>query len=176
MLGTLSVSSPSSLLLRSLAERASASVTVSTSTLPHYAQTRGVSSSPYGRSHVWRHRPRKLPNPVVPQFPQKVIRSDGSSFIHWTTSPRSLLRLTRDVTNAPVWNISILTGEGAQEESATTGRLGRFNRRFAQEEVDWMAEAEGPDGPAPVKERAKVEEEKGTKAEGNKGDKGKKKA
>src|ERR1700761_1115766 len=47
-------------------------------------QTRFVSSSPYGRTHVWKHRQRKLPNPVVPQFPQIVIRSDGSSFVHHT--------------------------------------------------------------------------------------------
>ena len=64
-------------------------------------QTRSVSSSPYGRTHVWKRRPNKLPNPVVPQFPQRVIRSDGSTFTHWTTSPRSVIRLTRDVTNNP---------------------------------------------------------------------------
>jgi len=105
--------------------------------------TRSVSSSPYGRTHVWKHRPKRLPNPVVPQFPQRVIRSDGSSFTHWTTSPRPLIRLTRDVTNHPVWNVSALMGDGAAEESEVTGRLGRFNRKFVVEEVDWMSEAEG---------------------------------
>ncbi|KAI0045230.1 hypothetical protein FA95DRAFT_1473670, partial [Auriscalpium vulgare] len=98
-------------------------------TLQH---TRTISSSPYGRAHVRKHHAPKLPNPVVPQFPQRVIRADGSSFTHWTTSPRSLLRLTRDVTNNPLWNISALSGEGAAEESAVTGRLGRFNRRFVE--------------------------------------------
>jgi ribosomal protein L31 len=78
----------------------------------------------------------------VPQFPQRVIRADGSSFTHWTTSPRPLIRLTRDVTNHPLWNVSALTGEGAAEESEVTGRLGRFNRKFV-EDVDWMSEAEG---------------------------------
>jgi ribosomal protein L31 len=104
--------------------------------------TRSVSSSPYGRTHVWKRRPKRLPNPIVPQFPQRVIRADGSSFTHWTTSPRSLIRLTRDVTNHPLWNVSALTGEGAAEESEVTGRLGRFNRKFVGE-VDWMGEAEG---------------------------------
>jgi len=93
-------------------------------------QTRAVSSSPYGRTHVWKRRTNKLPNPMVPQFPQKVIRSDGSTFIHWTTSPRSVIRLTRDVTNNPLWNTAMMRAEGAEEESETTGRLGRFNRRF----------------------------------------------
>jgi hypothetical protein len=105
--------------------------------------TRSVSSSPYGRTHVWKRRPKSLPNPIVPQFPQRVIRSDGSSFTHWTTSPRPLIRLTRDVTNHPLWNVSALMGEGAAEESEVTGRLGRFNRKFVVEEVDWLSEAEG---------------------------------
>lgn len=102
--------------------------------------TRGVSSSPYGRTHVWKRRAKRLPNPVVPQFPQRVIRADGSSFTHWTTSPRSLIRLTRDVTNHPLWNIAALRGEGVAEESEVSGRLGRFNRKFV-EEVDWMNES-----------------------------------
>lgn len=29
------------------------------------------------------------------------------------------------------------------EESEVAGRLGRFNRKFVVEEVDWMSEAEG---------------------------------
>jgi len=106
---------------------------------PHSSTTRSVSSSPYGRTHVWKRRPKRLPNPVVPQFPQRVIRADGSSFTHWTTSPRPLLRLTRDVTNHPLWNIAALRGEGVSEESEVSGRLGRFNRKFV-EEVDWMSE------------------------------------
>jgi hypothetical protein len=112
--------------------------------------TRSVSSSPYGRTHVWKRRPKRLPNPIVPQFPQRVIRADGSSFTHWTTSPRPLIRLTRDVTNNPLWNVSALLGEGAAEESEVTGRLGRFNRKFVGEEVDWMSEAEGVSPVAPT--------------------------
>jgi ribosomal protein L31 len=116
---------------------------------------RNVSSSPYGRTHVWKRRPKRLPNPVVPQFPQRIIRADGSSFTHWTTSPRPLIRLTRDVTNHPLWNVSTL-GEGAAEESEVTGRLGRFNRKFV-EEVDWMSEAEGgsPESAAPTTQTEK---------------------
>lgn len=104
--------------------------------------TRSISSSPYGRTHVWKRRPKRLPNPLVPQFPQRVIRSDGSSYTHWTTSPRALIRLTRDVTNHPLWNVAAaLRGQGVLEESEVSGRLGRFNRKFV-EEVDWMSEAE----------------------------------
>jgi hypothetical protein len=122
-----------------LLKGAATTTTTTPSLLPF---TRSVSSSPYGRTHVWKRRPKRLPNPIVPQFPQRVIRADGSSFTHWTTSPRSLIRLTRDVTNHPLWNVSALTGEGAAEESEVAGRLGRFHRKFVGE-VDWMSEAEG---------------------------------
>ena len=110
-------------------------------------QTRSVSSSPYGRTHVWKHRRPMMPNPVVPKFPQLVIRADGSSFTHYTTSPRSILKLTRDLTNNPVWNTSQwLDDQAVEDEASSTGRLGRFNRKFAgigggkkgEESVDWM--------------------------------------
>ncbi|PFH45852.1 hypothetical protein AMATHDRAFT_100249, partial [Amanita thiersii Skay4041] len=92
---------------------------------------RNVSSSPYGRTHVWRRRAPVLPNPVVPKFPQVVIRSDGTTFTHWTTSPRSRIRLTRDTTNNPVWNTRLwLSEQGMEDDENATGRLGRFNRRF----------------------------------------------
>ena len=109
--------------------------------------TRHVSSSPYGRTHVWKHRPHELPKPFVPQFPQRVVRADGSTFTHYTTSPRSDIRLARDTTNNPLWNAARLSGE-TEEEDLVTGRLGRFNRRFDGlgghgHEVDWMTEASG---------------------------------
>ncbi|KAJ7894578.1 hypothetical protein B0H13DRAFT_1719251 [Mycena leptocephala] len=112
--------------------------------VPQIAHTRSISSSPYGRTHVWKRRKPVLPNPVVPKFPQRVVRADGSSFVHWTTSPRSLIRLTRDTTSNPLWNTGMWAdGGGLEEESETTGRLGRFNRKFdgiggAGEDVDWM--------------------------------------
>ncbi|KAK7035509.1 hypothetical protein VNI00_011802 [Paramarasmius palmivorus] len=93
--------------------------------------TRNVSSSPYGRTHVWKRRAPTLPNPLVPKFPQRVVRADGSSFTHWITSPRSMIRQTRDTTNNPIWNTYLWAdAEASQEEASTTGRLGRFNRRF----------------------------------------------
>lgn len=112
-----------------------------------YTQTRSVSSSPYGRTHVWKHRQRTLPKPFVPQFPQRVVRADGSTFTHYTTSPRSAHRLTRDTTNNPLWNAAKWTAE-SEEEDIVTGRLGRFNRRFDGLgghglDVDWMSEASG---------------------------------
>ncbi|KAH8831685.1 hypothetical protein DL96DRAFT_1460633 [Flagelloscypha sp. PMI_526] len=99
-------------------------------TSPFLLQTRNVSSSPYGRTHVWKRRAPKLPNPVPGKYPQLVIRSDGSSFTHWTTSPRSQIRLTRDVTNNPVYNTaSWVSGTGMEEDQVLTGRVGRFYSR-----------------------------------------------
>jgi len=105
--------------------------------------TRLVSSSPYGRTHVWRRRAPKLPNPVVPQFPQRVTLADGSSFVHWTTSPRSTIRLTRDNTNNPIWNPWLEAGNAEDLEGAVTGRMGRFRRRFeelggVEMQSDWI--------------------------------------
>ncbi|KAG2152779.1 hypothetical protein DEU56DRAFT_776103 [Suillus clintonianus] len=100
---------------------------------------RNVSTSPYGRSHIFKRRLPKLPNPVVPHFPQRVVRADGSSYMQWTTSPRSRIHLTRDTTNNPLWNatqrLSGAVGEGGieDEEQEGTGRLGRFRRKFGQE-------------------------------------------
>ncbi|KAF7302870.1 hypothetical protein MKEN_01249200 [Mycena kentingensis (nom. inval.)] len=116
--------------------------------LPRLLQIRSISSSPYGRTHVWKRRKPVLPNPVVPKFPQRVVRADGSSFVHWTTSPRSLIRLTRDTTTNPIWNTFMWAdGRGIEEENEATGRMGRFNRRFvgigsAKDGMDWMESAE----------------------------------
>ncbi|KAH9948328.1 hypothetical protein B0H21DRAFT_252515 [Amylocystis lapponica] len=126
--------------------------------------TRSVSSSPYGRTHVWKHRQRTLPKPFVPQFPQRVVRVDGSTFTHYTTSPRSLFRLTRDSTNNPLWNAARLSGE-TEEEDLVTGRLGRFNRRFDGlgghgQVVDWTNEASGET----LREELALESEDGEKS------------
>lgn len=126
-------------------------------TPPAPTLSRSVSSSPYGRTHVWRRRPAKLPNPVVPTFPQRVTRSDGSTFVHWTTSPRASIRLTRDVTGHPLWNPNTLArGEAEEEEGKTTGRLGRFSRRFGEGEgsglaggMEWAKEFATESGEAP---------------------------
>ncbi|KAH7905631.1 hypothetical protein BJ138DRAFT_1072561 [Hygrophoropsis aurantiaca] len=100
--------------------------------------TRSASTSPYGRTHVAARHANKLPAPLVPHFPQRVIRADGSSFTHRITSPRSRIRLTRDTTNNPLWNatarLSLGPGNGKggveDEEEEGTGRMGRFRRRF----------------------------------------------
>ncbi|KIP05175.1 hypothetical protein PHLGIDRAFT_92496 [Phlebiopsis gigantea 11061_1 CR5-6] len=88
-----------------------------------------MSSSPYGRAHVWKHRDFKMPKPFVPQFPQRVVLSDGSSFVHYTTSPRSIFKTTRDTRNNPIWNAFVAT-EGEDVEAKASGRMGRFSRRF----------------------------------------------
>ncbi|KAI0632554.1 hypothetical protein C8Q77DRAFT_823511 [Trametes polyzona] len=122
-------------------------------------QVRSVSSSPYGRTHVWKRRQKKLPNPMVPVFPQRLVRVDGSTVIHYTTSPRSLIRLTRDTTNNPVWNAARFVGMD-EEEDEVTGRMGRFSRRFAdlggqRADMDWMDQA-SEDSPEPAAGDAKA--------------------
>lgn len=110
-----------------------------------YRSSRSISNSPYGRTHVWKRRPTSLPNPVVPKYPQKVIRSDGTSFTHWITSPKSLVRLTRDTTNNPHWNTGNPGDRSLEDESGSAGRMGRFSRKFEDlgselDNLQWMEE------------------------------------
>jgi len=81
--------------------------------------------------------------------------TDGSTYTHWLTSPRSVVRLTRDVNNNPLWRPG---SEGADQLEDETGRLGRFRRRFesADDAVDFSTFGESPSNPAPSKsEKAK---------------------
>ncbi|KZP25945.1 hypothetical protein FIBSPDRAFT_855235 [Athelia psychrophila] len=108
--------------------------------------TRAHSTSPYGRSHILKRRAPTLPAPLVPHFPQRVIRADGSTFVQHTTSPRSLFKLTRDLTNNPLWNAAKMSGARMDEE-LVGGAVGRFKRRFegsvGMGEVDWTDMGEG---------------------------------
>lgn len=114
------------------------------SVLPKNQQlTRGrhsVAGPAYGRTHLISKMP-SLPNPVIPSYPQTVFLSDGSSFTHRTTTPRSIIRLTRDITNNPVWQ----PGQEARagEEEDLSGRLGRYKRRFEEESQWGEGELEG---------------------------------
>lgn len=74
-----------------------------------------------------------LPRPV-PRFPAVVILADGSSIQMTTTSPRHLSRLTRDPSNHALWNPA-LSGRSEGESEDDTGRLGRFRRRFADDQA-----------------------------------------
>ncbi|KAK1923226.1 hypothetical protein DB88DRAFT_341127 [Papiliotrema laurentii] len=101
----------------------------------------------------WRYLKRHLkpaptvPNPLPRIYPQRVVLSDGSTFTSYSTAPTpSILRLTRDVTNNPLW------APGTEKRGVTDeeGRVGRFRRKF--EAMDFMASepaegnAEGPEG------------------------------
>lgn len=85
-------------------------------------------SSPWtSRTHT-KKSPR-VPNPLPAIYPQLVILSDGSSFTSYTTAPSpAVLRLTRDVTNNPLWNPAAEGRRGGGEEEG--GRLARFRARF----------------------------------------------
>ncbi|CAE6446671.1 unnamed protein product [Rhizoctonia solani] len=113
-------------------------ITIQTLSLKRYRHSN--SGSPYGKSHMTPTIPR-LPNPVVPTYPQTVFRSDGSSFTHRTTAPRSVIRLTRDTTNNPVWQPGLEARAGEEED--LSGRLGRYKRRFDEESQFVEGELEG---------------------------------
>ncbi|KAF9513854.1 hypothetical protein BS47DRAFT_1329154 [Hydnum rufescens UP504] len=83
------------------------------------------STSPYGRSHL--QRLPALPKPVVGHYPQLVVLTDGSTYTRWSTSPRSVIRLTRDLNNNPLWSPGQERSDELEDE---TGRMGRFRKRF----------------------------------------------
>ncbi|KAH6563930.1 hypothetical protein BSLG_000091 [Batrachochytrium salamandrivorans] len=60
-----------------------------------------------------------------PQFHQKVVHSDGSTFTIRSSSPRSILVLTRDTCNHQLWNPS------SQAVDDRGGELRKFSERFA---------------------------------------------
>ena len=79
-------------------------------------------------------------------FTQMITLSDGSTYLHRTTSPTPIYRSTKDTKNNPLWNPSSQKLANVEEDEA--GRLKRFRGRFGRgwdaevvtsaEEVSWM--------------------------------------
>jgi len=63
-------------------------------------------------------------------FTQLITLSDGSTFLHRTTSPQPIYRSTKDTKNSPLWNPSSQKLMNIEEDEA--GRLRRFRRRFGR--------------------------------------------
>ncbi|KAI9016947.1 hypothetical protein BC832DRAFT_543272 [Gaertneriomyces semiglobifer] len=85
-----------------------------------------------------------------PLFHQTIVHSDGSTFSLPTTSPRSILKLTKDTRNHPLWNpaLNVLddqSGELAKFEKAF-GDLGDLADLASFE----VAEEAAPKSPAPT--------------------------
>ncbi|KAK7527891.1 mitochondrial 54S ribosomal protein bL31m [Phyllosticta citriasiana] len=64
------------------------------------------------------------------QFTQVVTLSDGSTFMHRTTSPEPLYKSTKDVKNSLLWNPSSQKLANAEDDLA--GRLRSFRNRFGR--------------------------------------------
>jgi len=63
-------------------------------------------------------------------FTQLITLSDGSTFLHRTTSPQPIYRSTKDTKNNALWNPSSQKLLNIEEDEA--GRLRRFRRRFGR--------------------------------------------
>jgi hypothetical protein len=68
-------------------------------------------------------------------FTQMITLSDGSTYLHRTTSPMAIYRSTKDTKNNPLWNPSSQKLANVEEDEA--GRLKRFRGRFGR---GWDAE------------------------------------
>jgi len=93
------------------------------------ALSRPASTSSTWPSRTHLKKPPKIPAPVPAVYAQTVVLSDGSTFTAHTTAPTpSIIRLTRDVTNNPLWAPG--TDRRGLADGAEDGRVGRFRRRF----------------------------------------------
>ena len=63
-------------------------------------------------------------------FTQLITLSDGSTFLHRTTSPQPIYRTVKDTKNSALWNPSSQKLLNVEEDEA--GRLRRFRRRFGR--------------------------------------------
>ncbi|OCK81495.1 hypothetical protein K432DRAFT_295383 [Lepidopterella palustris CBS 459.81] len=69
-------------------------------------------------------------------FTQLVTLSDGSTFLHRTTSPVPVYRSTKDLRNTPLWNPSSQKLLNVEEDEA--GKLKAFRAKFGR---GWDAES-----------------------------------
>jgi hypothetical protein len=90
--------------------------------------TQTLARSSLGHSHVNRPSHSLLPPASPPVFPQLVVHADGSSFTHYTTSPRSVFKMNRDATNNPAWFPNKVSTRDGQDEY---GRIAAFREKFA---------------------------------------------
>lgn len=68
-------------------------------------------------------------------FTQLVTLSDGSTFLHRTTSPVPVYKSTKDARNTPLWNPSSQKLLNVEEDEA--GKLAAFRAKFGR---GWDAE------------------------------------
>ncbi|KAF2121887.1 hypothetical protein BDV96DRAFT_593844 [Lophiotrema nucula] len=73
-------------------------------------------------------------------FTQLVTLSDGSTFLHRTTSPVPVYKCTKDQRNTPLWNPSSQKLLNVEEDEA--GKLKAFRDKFGR---GWDAENTGRD-------------------------------
>jgi hypothetical protein len=71
--------------------------------------------------------------------------SNSSTLRIYTPTPRPELILTKDVFNSPLWQFR---ADAKGDELDSSGRLGRFARRFGEglEDLEGMAEGTGESG------------------------------
>ncbi len=90
-------------------------------------------------------------------FTQLITLSDGSTFLHRTTSPQPIHRSTKDTKNNALWNPSSQKLLNIEEDEA--GRLRRFRKRFGRGfDVDATSGEPEGEGRGEVVEKADGEE------------------
>ncbi|KAF2018433.1 hypothetical protein BU24DRAFT_344227 [Aaosphaeria arxii CBS 175.79] len=102
---------------------------------------RSQSSQNLQSTHQVRHA-TLLRRPKRPYtFTQLITLSDGSTFVHRTTSPAPVYKSTKDIKNTPLWNPSSQKLLNIEEDEA--GKLAAFRSKFGR---GWDAESSGSAG------------------------------
>ncbi|KAJ3022187.1 hypothetical protein HKX48_006823 [Thoreauomyces humboldtii] len=99
-----------------------------------------------------------------PLFHQTIVHSDGSTFTLRSTSPRTVLKLTKDARNHALWNpaLNVLDDQ--------SGELAKFERAYADYDLEAFAEFE-EDPETVAKKKVKVVEAPAPVAPAKKGKK-----
>ncbi|KAF8441982.1 hypothetical protein BGX38DRAFT_1068773, partial [Terfezia claveryi] len=104
--------------------------------------------------HITSRNANLIRRPQRPMLlPQLIILSDGSAYTQISTSPRGVVRSTKDVRNHPLWNPTLHKLMEVEEDEG--GRLQLFRERYGR----------GWDN-AEMREKERREEEKAKSGDG----------
>ncbi|KAJ6171184.1 hypothetical protein N7470_000251 [Penicillium chermesinum] len=141
--------------------RTAASVPSSTSSILPLSQLSSQSKATTFICSQCRHA-TLLRRPKRPYtFSQLITLSDGSAFVHRTTSPSPVYRSTRDTRNTLLWNPSSSKLMNVEDDEA--GRLAAFRARFGRG-FDANAPAEADAAKSPEEKKAAEEARKAQEA------------
>ncbi|KAI9206723.1 uncharacterized protein BJ171DRAFT_496666 [Polychytrium aggregatum] len=111
--------------MNALISKSTLRTTISRRSLPIVVPSRSASNRPTPNGTVGK-------NPYL--FRQTIVHSDGSTINFKSTSPKVLIKMTKDVRNHPLWNpaLNVLDDQ--------SGEISKFKKKFGDLEFDTMGD------------------------------------